>query len=236
MSDYLFNTTNFYNHDFKCNDPIKFRDFIKQLESGKNPNILNDYIKSNGQLYDVCYMIQKGNGELYIVSIPRAIINGGNLETLKRLIELDKSYINYQDHEYSLLSYAIGENNEMANYLLDSGADPNSFGHRSKTPLYYAILQVNVEIIDKLLILGANPNHTYGMQKTNYLYFAVYKLSIIKNNKTASDTDSENDIHMVQKMNLMKIIKLLIKYGGIIQEDLYTSNQLNLINNIKNNL
>jgi ankyrin repeat protein len=137
---------------------------------------------------------------------------------------LDKLQINSRDNEYCLLSYAILNNHDMANYLLNLSPNPNMPGHRGKTPLYYAILKADLDIIIKLINLGANPNLTYGMSKTNYLYFAVYRLDLIK--------DSNTESILLEKNILIKIIKLLINSGAEIQEDVFNKYLLNIINNI----
>jgi ankyrin repeat protein len=224
MNEDLFDTTIFFDHKYECKDDKKFKKLIYDIESGAGPEILNIYINSNGTLDDICFMRRYGNGEYNVAWIGKSIINGNNLDTFKRLIELDKLQINSRDNEYCLLSYAILNNHDMANYLLNLSPNPNMPGHRGKTPLYYAILKADLDIIIKLINLGANPNLTYGMSKTNYLYFAVYRLDLIK--------DSNTESILLEKNILIKIIKLLINSGAEIQEDVFNKYLLNIINNI----
>ena len=223
MSEDLFDTINFYDHDFHCANPENFKQLINIIETGANPESLHSYIKSNGSLNDVCFMKRYGNGEQNVAWIGKAIINGGNISTLKELIKIDPTHIGAHDHEYCLLSYAIITNYAMAHYLLDQGSDPNFNGHRRKTPLYYAISKRNVDIVTKLINLGANPNNTYGMANTNYLYHAVNNLYLM---------NSRNNSTLESKTNLIQIINLLMKSNAIIQKDKLSTCELKLINTI----
>ena len=100
MSTYLFDTVDFYDHEYICNDIIKFKELIFNIESGIGPKILDEYIESKGKISDICIMYRYGNGEKNVVWIGKSIIIGGNLDTLKKLIELDKLQINKQYNEY----------------------------------------------------------------------------------------------------------------------------------------
>ena len=201
----LFNTTDYFGHEYICKVPEKFRDLITELESSYAPDdILDIYIKNGGSLDDKCFMKQCGDGMHNIAYIGKSIVIGDKLKLLKQLIESDREFINS-----GLLSLAIElERFEIANYLLDEGANPNQYGELGKTPLYYAIMSSNIEIVSRLLKLGAEPN------KSNYLSFAL----------TWYFTTSNLDVII--------IIKLLLEAGAKKQPELLTQEQTILLDTI----
>lgn len=201
----LFNTTDYFGHEYKCKDPEKFRDLITELESSYAPDdILDIYIKNGGSLDDKCFMKQCGDGMHNSAYIGKSIVIGDKLNLLKQLIVSDREFINS-----GLLSLAIElERFEIANYLLDEGANPNQYGELGKTPLYYAIMSSNIEIVSRLLKLGAAPN------KTNYLHFAL------------------NWYFTTNNLDVIIIIKLLLEAGAKKQPELLTQEQTNLLENI----
>jgi ankyrin repeat protein len=201
----LFDTTNYFDYEYKCKEPEKFRDLITELESDYAPDdVLNNYIKNGGSLDDRCFMKQYGDGAHNIAYIGKSIVIGNKLNLLKQLIELDSEFINS-----GLLSLAIElERFEIANYLLDEGANPNLYGELGKTPLYYAIMSSNIEIVSRLLSLGADPN------KSNYLYFALTWYFTTNN------------------LDVIIIIKLLLEAGAKKQPELLTQEHLDLLETI----
>jgi hypothetical protein len=201
----LFNTTDYFGHEYICKVPEKFRDLITELESNYAPDdILDNYIKNGGSLDDKCFMKQCGDGMHNIAWIGKSIVIGNKLNLLKQLIESDREFI-----DSGLLALAIElERFEIANYLLDEGANPNVYGELGKTPLYYAIISCNIEIVSKLLKLGASPN------KSNYLYFAL------------------NWYFTTNNLDVIIIIKLLLEAGAKRQPDLLKQEHLDLLDNI----
>jgi len=212
----LFNTTHYYDHDYKCKEPKLFKNLISELESNYAPDDLLDiYVKNGGTLDDKCFMRQLGDGAHNIAWIGKSIVIGDKLNLLKQLVELDSGFINSGDHQYCLLSLAIElERLEIVDFLLEKGANPNTYGHMGKTPLYYAIKSSNIEIVSRLLSLGADSNKTYGMLQCNYLYFALNWYTTTNN------------------LDIIIIIKLLLEAGAKIQTDLLTQEQLNLLKSL----
>jgi len=212
----LFNTTYYYGHEYICKDSEKFRELIKELESNDaSDDILDNYIKNEGTIDDRCFMKQYGDGAYDIAWIGKSIVIGDKLNLLKKLIKLDRRYINSGDHQYCLLSLAIElERLEIVNYLLDERANPNLYGNMRKTPLYYAIKSCNIEIVSRLLSLGADPNNTYGMLQSNYLYFAL------------------NWYFTTNNPNIITIIKMLLDAGVKKQVELLTQEHMDLLNAI----
>lgn len=214
----LFNTTNYFDYEYKCQDPEKFRDLITELESNYAPDdILDIYIKNGGTLDDKCFMRQYGDGAHNIAWVGKSIIIGDKFKLLKQLVELDSGFINSGDHQYCLLSLAIElERLEIVDYLLEKGANPNTYGHMGKTPLYYAIKSSNIEIVSRLLSLGADPNKTYGMLQCNYLYFALNWYTTTNN------------------QDVITIIKMLLDTGVKIQSNLLTQEHQDLLDTFNN--
>ena len=198
----LFNTIDYFVHEYICKDKDRFRDLITELElSDASDDVLDNYIKNGGTIDDRCFMKQYGDGAHNIAYIGKSIVIGNKLNLLKQLIELDIEIINS-----GLLSLAIElERFEIANYLLDEGANPNLYGEFGKTPLYYAIMSCNIEIVSKLLSLGAKPN------KTNYLYFALTWYTSTSN------------------LDIIIIINLLLEAGAKVQPELLIQEHIDLL-------
>jgi ankyrin repeat protein len=164
----------FYNREYYCTNKESFRDILLTIENKCLSNDIklksfNDYC--NSYCIDEEYMIaiQKGNGVIVMKNIPKTIVESGNIELMKKLIQYNKKYLNQIEQDWPTLSYAIhNDQYELAKFLLDNNADPNKTGHRNKTPLYYAIVSRNEDIIEAMLVKGANPYLQYSINRTNY--------------------------------------------------------------------
>ena len=77
----------------------------------------------------------------------------GKLEAIKADVEKDRSVLTAKEwDDATLLHLAVGQNHkELAEYLLDAGADVNALTKDKLTPLHMAAQNGNLEIV-KLLI------------------------------------------------------------------------------------
>lgn len=165
-----YNFHNVFDNDLK-NLKTMFKQLIHDIQSLKDEPILENYCKSGGTLDDTYNHYQGGNGEHIIVSIPVTIVLSGNINQMKKLIEMDKSYVDYiEAYNQSILSIAIiNGKTEIAEFLLENGADPNMAGHRGKTPLYFAIVSKNPYMVNKLLQYNAtNAINKYLLDALSY--------------------------------------------------------------------
>lgn len=215
-----------FGYHFECgnfeNDKTIFKQFIHDIQLSKDGPLLENYFKSGGSLDDFYSYFQKGNGDFIAITIPVMIVLSGNMNLLKTMIETNKSFVNYSDNEYPLLSHAfIHRRFEMVDYLLENGANPSEFGRRAKMPLYFAINANNPKYVKKLLVdYKVNPNSLYSVAQLNYLSEALTNASYICDprmhsfNKITEGFDinklDDDDAH---------IIRLLIEADATLQED-----------------
>jgi len=148
-------------------------------------------------------MCHRGNGDVSCESLCKASIIGGSLDGIKILVENESSLVNSGDSEHHILSLAIThEQNEITQYLLNHGASPNSRGFRCKTPLYYALVNTDVKLVEQLIDLGANSTFhvTFGRSRMNILDSCLDRM-------TTCDGEKYD--------NYLKISKLLVKAGCV---------------------
>lgn len=219
---------NNYEHIYMCKNPEKFNTLINTIQNKRFASkeeakqLLQDYISDESTLGD--YMMYEG--EAFIeecVSIPVAIIRHGSIEMFEAMLELDPSLIDYHDNTYSLLAHSIDcYRHNMSELLLEKGADPNQQGKRSKTPLYQAINNENLEFVEKLLEKGADPNMVYSVARMNYLTLAL-------TNYVNANIKMDRDL-------IGKIVKALIKANAEPQMDKYDEKMKTAYKKLKRNL
>jgi len=113
---------------------------------------------------------------------------------------LRKSGINIEAHDSSSRSalwYGIN-NEEAVKVLLENGANPDSFNHKSETPLAYVLvvsLKPNLSVARLLIKHGAQINRTIGYRKK----ISILNLAIINKNVDVINFALENgaDPHFV---------------------------------------
>ena len=84
----------------------------------------------------------------------------GDLDTVKRFIASGADVNAKDDNGFTVLQKAV-DHKEIAEALIDAGADVNATGFASQTPLHSA---ANIEIVELLISKGADVNATdrYG--------------------------------------------------------------------------
>lgn len=103
-----------------------------------------------------------------------AILRGDNMEA-KKLLLSDRSGLNYQDEPdgWTPLIYSIYYANSRARQmLLDFDANINQEDFSGRTPLMFAAIRGDFELLNQLLSLGADPNAADHKHK-NAMDFAI---------------------------------------------------------------
>lgn len=221
--EYMFNQQSDQQSDQQTNQQLisLFNQTILNIIDGDKFALFN-YIANGGKINDVCVGHHRGNGDYRIVHIIKAIVLSGNVNIMEKFLNENSEYIDYFDNEYTLLSFAIvSDKFDIANYLIKAGINVNKQGHRRKTALYYAISSGNLELFNNLISAGADPNLTYGMGYTNYLYHAL----------DISYTANDDYINSRKKMCLK-----LLKLNTNIQMNKYNKEQSDLLKNLQSNL
>ncbi len=105
-------------------------------------------------------------------------VKKGNIEKAKEAINsLSLLHFNldsiYELHEFTLLTYAVKFNrSEIVEYLIQKGADINT-QDKLYTPLAVACIKKNINMIKKLLELGADPNSLFQQDDNKYMAIHV---------------------------------------------------------------
>jgi ankyrin repeat protein len=94
------------------------------------------------------------------------------LDIMDRGID-DSIYPGTQDNTTPLQFAIMNGNNEIAELLIDQGADINKPGKEGRTPIVEAVNNSNQEMVDMLIDKGADVNKTVGMYHTTPLHLAA---------------------------------------------------------------
>lgn len=212
-----------YRSYFYCDNLPIFKYLIEMLYKGANSEYLDWYLcfENTSLENDICIAEHKRNNNKSIISVIKAIINGSNIDTLKKYIELYPLHVNYCDDEHYILSYAIKIRRfAIAKYLIINGSNVNFYDTKGYIPLYYAVINYNINLVTLLLSYGANPNFNCGVENANCFYHALYILS-------------ENLTRKSKARRLVKVIALLVKSNTIIQLDKMNNDLLSLLNYLR---
>lgn len=155
------------------------------LKSGANPNIIRDDF--NGD----CYFPLKYSAHF------------GQIELVRLLLSYKADAKLKCKNGENALSRAYSENSiysELANFLIDAGADANAAIEGGTTPLMRAVLSANVSLVKKMLDKGADVK---GKQGTLTLKIAKEKL------QSATNRNQSEEI-----ANFQGIVKLLEAAGA----------------------
>ncbi|MBE9014298.1 ankyrin repeat domain-containing protein [Pseudanabaenaceae cyanobacterium LEGE 13415] len=89
------------------------------------------------------------------------VIRFRNIDTLRTLLEIGED-INFRNPNYldgTLLQFAIARRwYEIANFLIDRGADTHTKNNRGWTALHWAAVSGHLEIVQLLIAAGADVN------------------------------------------------------------------------------
>lgn len=187
---------------------IKFQNFMNTIHSQETSLI--QYIEDGGDLLD-CYHYILSYGGDGSISIPKIIICYGLTKLVREMIHINPEYINLiRVNGSSLLSLAVRRiQYEIIDLLLIHGADPNiACKKKRETALLNAIYIGNPEIVKKLLDNGANIECSNCLYGGNYLDSALSKYTYYSQPRFITITNRDK---------LKIVIKLLIKYGSVIQ-------------------
>jgi ankyrin repeat protein len=167
----------------------------------------------------------------------------GSLESVKEIIKKNKKIINEQSYRtgYTPLAYAIEfKHMDVANFLLDSGANPNikSYITHTSCALVFAVLKRNKYIIKKLFKHGADPN-LQDKCGSSALFYAVtiadkkIIMLLLKNgaNINLKDKDGCSVLFEASIRKQTSIFKFLLKNGAkttLKETSLYYKNILSI--------
>lgn len=157
-----------------------------------------------------------------------------NIDELRNLLEKENIDINNKDKNVgnSILHFAIiKEYLNIINFLLQyENININIKNYNNETPLHYACIVNNLNIVKVLLEEGANPNNI-NLQNQNSLQYSVYyakdnyNIQIIKEllnhhvNINHTDLNLWNSLHLIcNNINIssekqIEIVKILIDNG-----------------------
>lgn len=199
-----------------------FTDYINSFASDKNldPSCIENYIKLGGNLLDVCCAYRYGNGDLMCEQFGESAAIYACKENDNRFLEMLQKY-NYSNFN-AILFKAVSLNaiNQVKWLLNLPTINVNTLGQRWKTPLYYAIIDKSIELVKLLLENGANPNLKYAVCQNTYLDLAIdcYKNDIEYNKR-------QNNENIRNTENIENIIKLLLEYGAITNNQIWPLSQ-----------
>ncbi|KAI8273650.1 Ankyrin repeat domain-containing protein 50 [Colletotrichum sp. SAR 10_98] len=115
----------------------------------------------NGHMDVVKILLERGapvNANAREAQPLHGAVTAGHVEIAQVLIESGAD-INYNNGEFLSIAAERG-NKAMAELLLANGIDVNGASPTAKPALSYAIQTKNIDIVDLLLIYGADPNRT----------------------------------------------------------------------------
>lgn len=170
-------TESYHSHEFylKSVNEDLFKDFINLFNNykGLKPDDTNLYFEQGGDINDYCTAKVRGCGDYETISIGEVIgiyaCDHNNTEFLDILVKH-----NYDLSPIILYAAEIDCINAVMYCILKEPELVNVLGHRDKTPLYYAILNVSLPMVYLLLDNGADPKLTYSRAQLNYLDHALW--------------------------------------------------------------
>lgn len=240
--------------DFNDNIPLHYAISVKNIEfvkllldAGSDPNVADK--KGNNSLhlaiysreYDICKIIidhgidinkktHVGETALHIscnlqlVEITELLINSG----------IDVNSQDY-DNEFIPLHYTVNLNNIfLSKLLIENGTNINSQDFFGNTPLHYAIIESNLEILDFILnseftknkvniniynidsklpihILFDVLNKDGNTNKDDKIYQKIINRIVVDSKLTFQDKEGLTGTHFVSMNNLWKSIKNILK-------------------------
>lgn len=100
-------------------------------------------------------------------------IGKGDIERIKRYLESGADP-NERLLGYTPLTIAVmNDNQDVASYFLEHGADPNATNDQGQTPLHLAVRAKNLEMVRTLLRNGADPNRSTEIYPLSPLELAI---------------------------------------------------------------
>lgn len=139
------------------------------------------------------------------------------------------------DSNATLLHIACGKGKlSTSQWLIENGADINALGNDNITPLFYAILSQNIEIVKLLVESGADLNASMkdkGNDSATLLFFAIdsQNIEIVKllvdsgadiNKASLRDNDNVTPLYLAVDLENIEIVKFLVDSGADINASL----------------
>lgn len=201
------------------------------LHENKTSEVLQLLFSSKSDLWD-CFgpyikkdvVDKKGNGFLHLVAQKGKGTKAFD-PFLKNGLDVNKRNCYGMDP----LRYAISNQDISIKPLLKAGVDIHAKDSRGGgTPLYYAVLQENIEAVELLLEAGADPHNTHKEDDLSSLYYSIKSIDIISQlykhgAAFASDsTKMQYLLHTMVAHGRYQIVLALLHYGA----DPYRKNAL----------
>ena len=158
-----------------------------------------------------------------------AVVNGGNIDSLKALVEQDPKVINEKGfNRLTPLHFAIGGGNkDIITYLLDHGAEVNAKDSEGRTPLFFAVVVTGKIDLAKILVdKGADINSKDNSQKSLVVWAAArgfsemaeYLLDLGAQLPTAEENTAKELLNSAVEGGMINIIDRMIASGSDFQQ------------------
>lgn len=177
----------------KCDNPREFINIINAFKEQSNldPSIVKSY---SGDINDYCRAFTRGSGDIKYVSLAQVIGEYACDHNNNAFLDIiNETGFNETIH-YAVDNGAF----EQVEYILDINSSyANAPGPRGKNPLYHAITNVNVPMVELLLDRGADPALLYGNNVlSNYLDHALW----VYDHYYGNDEYNEDKITIIRRI------------------------------------
>ena len=159
----------------------------------------------------------------------------GDAESLKIMLANDIN-INVKDTEIALLSAIENNRSDIVSFLLRSGVNPNfnhdPHGYSHGNPLWRAVSDQNIAIIEMLFEHGADVNAKFGNNESPLILTENYAITekLLKMGVNVNKQDGDGDTALsISLCNDVKYVKLLLDHGADVKLNGYNYPLLNAI-------
>jgi hypothetical protein len=111
---------------------------------------------------------QYRQSDLRLLGAVRAGDVGGVGKALEEGADIESSFRHGYYQGWTSLIWAAAWNGEVTRYLLGRGANPNAAGKHSETALLMAVRGADVDVVERLIRAGAEPNRSDALGTTAF--------------------------------------------------------------------
>lgn len=209
-------TDTYYDHQFylKQVNVTLFKDFVNLFyyASTLNPHDTDLYFEQGGDINDTCVACVKGCGNSESISIGQILGEYACNHNDMRFIDV---LVKHQYDLSSVILYSANDNSlETVQYCISiDNKYVNAQGHRGKTPLYYAILNSSIKMVEYLLDNGADPELTYSAAQLNCLDHALWVFEHRDSKMENQHIEYGVPVYDPLPKKQLRIIEILVKQG-----------------------